>query len=623
MLAGARLTVSEAGKQVRAAILAPNMNTLFPFFARCDLGQPLVEGSARLQHSFSHPVEVLQAHDAPTLQSLLQQVESAARKGGWCVGGLRYEAATALDSRLVTKDSPSAIAWFAVYEGPQDASVQPLGAVHKGVPLTWKNSLQQNAFVQGMNSIHAGISAGDYYQINYTQQLHGRAEKPIDGAELFAALHKAQPNGYALFIDMGDTQIASVSPELFFDWHQPEQGSGQILTRPMKGTSVRGASPEQDAMQAQHLQTSAKERAENVMIVDLLRNDLGRIAETGSVQVPQLFHVQALPTVWQMTSDVRAQLPHGTALHQVFKALFPCGSITGAPKRAAMQAIADLELEPRGWYCGALGVVRSDGAGGIRATFNVPIRTLVVQGDTQQDLRCGIGSGITADATAAGEWAEWRAKRAFVERVSMDFEVITTMALEEGHFRHLSLHVQRLQEAASHFGYPWNAPALEETLQHVCDTHPVGLWRVRIALSQQGLFSSQVVVCPSSPPVALLKLASGPLSEARSEFVRFKTSRRSHYEPFEPREAHIFDTVLWNDAGEITEGTRGNVMVLLDGRWVTPALSCGLLNGVGRQVALSEGRVVEGVVRLEDLARVQKWAFVNSLRGWLPGQMLD
>ena len=585
-----------------------------------DFGQPLHEQAPRLQQVWQQAVRILQAHQAAELPALLMQVEQAACQGYWCMGGLRYEAAAALNPGLDTQASTGPLAWFAVLDAPQ-ACIQKKELSALELPaIAWKSSINRIDFDQGIAHIHAGIAAGDFYQINFTQQLHGHADVAVDGVSLFAALQQAQPGGYALYLDMGTEQIASVSPELFFDWHQPVMGHGAILTRPMKGTAVRGASAALDAAQAQHLQTSTKERAENVMIVDLLRNDLGSIAQTGSVKVPRLFHVQALPTVWQMTSDVRAQLPQGTRLLDVFKALFPCGSVTGAPKRAAMQAIAALEVQARGWYCGALGVVRPDGKGGVRATFNVPIRTVVLQGD-QQSLRCGIGSGITADASAAAEWQEWRAKQAFIERVSMGFEVITTMALEEGALRHQPLHVARLQAAAAHFGYAFDAQALALTLQHVCDTHPSGLWRVRIGLGKDGLLSSKVEVCPPAPPVAYLQLAPEPLAEAHSEFVRFKTSRRAHYERFAPP-AHLLDTVLWNEAGEITEGTRGNVAALIEGQWVTPALSCGLLNGVGRQIALAEGRVVEGVIRVSDAPKVQQWAFVNSLRGWLPAQML-
>lgn len=589
--------------------------------ARLDMGQPLDGEAVRLRHTLGQPAQVLQAHTANELVELLHQLENAARQGWWCVGGLRYEAASALRPELVTQPCAAPLAWFGLYPAPpQDYQNTELSTQDEPV-ITWENTVNSEDFSQAMQAIHAGIAAGQYYQINYTQQVQGRAAEPVDGAALFAALQQAQPGGYALYVDMGQEQIASVSPELFFDWHQPATGSGHILTRPMKGTAARGVDAAQDAAQARHLQTSVKERAENVMIVDLLRNDLGQIAQTGSVQVPSLFNVQALPTVWQMTSDVLARLPQGTRLLEVLQALFPCGSVTGAPKRAAMQAIAALEVAPRGWYCGALGVVRPDGAGGIRATFNVPIRTVVVQGATQQTLHYGIGSGITADATVAGEWAEWHNKRALIDRVSAPFDVVTTMALDNGQFRHLALHRERMRSAAQHFGFPFSGEALDATLQHVADTHPSGLWRVRMALNRYGLFSSQVVVCPPSPEQVLLQLAPAPLREAHSEFVRFKTSRRSHYQALEPKEAHIWDTILWNEAGEITETTRGNVAALLDGRWVTPALSCGLLNGVGRQVALAQGRMAEGILRVEDIPRVQQWAFINSLRGWMPARV--
>lgn len=597
------------------------MTTAAPPTVVLDFGQPLHAMNSRLQQVWAEPVQVLQAQQSHELPALLEQVEKLVRQGYWCVGGLRYEAASALNRLLQTHVADGPLAWFAVLAAPEVSAQKQVLPAHDLSTLVWETSIHRAAFDRCIESIHTGIANGDYYQINYTQQLHGQASDPVDGVALFAALQQAQPDGYALYLDMGDTQIASVSPELFFDWHQPATGNGTILTRPMKGTAARGATPEHDAAQAMHLQTSVKERAENVMIVDLLRNDVGQIAVTGSVHVPSLFDVQALPSVWQMTSDVRAQLPQGTTLLQVFQGLFPCGSVTGAPKRSAMQAIADFEIEPRGWYCGALGVVRPDGAGGICATFNVPIRTLVL-GPDQRSLRCGIGSGITADATAQGEWAEWRAKQAFMERVSMGFEIIETLALEEAQWRHLALHLQRMQTAAAHFSYPFDAQALELTLQHVRDTHPSGLWRVRIALSRQGLFSSKVDVCPSAPPVAYLRLAAEPLAEAHSEFVRFKTSRRAHYERFAPQNAHIFDTVLWNEAGEITEGTRGNVAALIDGQWVTPKLSCGLLNGVGRQVALAQGQMVEGTIKTADVPRVQQWAFVNSLRGWLNARLV-
>ncbi|MCD2165962.1 chorismate-binding protein [Comamonas koreensis] len=595
-----------------------------PFSARIDMGQPL-SGAERLRLTLSGPDRVLEAQDAATLRALLDAVEQAARAGACCVGGLRYEAASALNPYLPTQPAPSGepLAWFAVWDAPP-VDLEPFPeADTPAVQLQWHGTLSRQQFDAQMARIHADIRNGAYYQINYTQQLQGQSALPgsdqLDGAALFAALQQAQPGGYALHIDRGDEQLLSVSPELFFDWHQPASGAGDILTRPMKGTAARGSNPAQDEAQAQGLRASAKERAENVMVVDLLRNDLARIAQLGSVQVPQLFALQALPTVWQMTSDVRARLPQGTGLVDVMQALFPCGSVTGAPKRAAMQAIAELELEPRGWYCGALGVVRSDGAGGIRATFNVPIRTVALRG-TQ--LQCGIGSGITADATADGEWREWMHKRAFLERASMPFELIETLALDDGQLRHAALHLERMAAAAAHFGYRWDGVAARAALDCLAQAHPQGLWRLRLLLHAQGRFQAEAFACPPSPAQVSLQWAAAPLAEAHGEFVRFKTSRRAHYERWAPQDSSVFDTLLWNEAGEITETTRGNIAMQIDGRWITPALHCGLLPGVGRRLALEAGQVVEGVVTLSDVPRVQAWAFLNSLRGWIPAQVL-
>ena len=425
-----------------------------------------------------------------------------------------------------------------------------------------------------------------------------------------------------------------MSPELFFDWQDAPEG-GTLLARPMKGTAPRGATPEQDAQQAEHLRTAPKERAENVMIVDLLRNDMSRIALPHSVQVPALFATQALPTVWQMTSDVTARTRPGTTLTDVFAALFPCGSVTGAPKVRAMQMIRALEPAPRGVYCGAVGLVRPGGAAGpdglhpVAATFNVPIRTVLLRGvgtgagegagasAVVADATCGIGSGITSGAEAGAEWAEWQYKRAFVERASAPFEVLETLGLHDGKFIHADQHVRRMGEAAAHFDFAFNAHAVRQELQIAALQHRDGDWRVRLLLAADGSARAEAVALQTTAVPVRLQLAPRPFAAAHSEFVRYKTTRRAHYAAFAPTTPGVFDTVLWNEAGEITEGTFGNIAALIDGRWVTPPLSCGLLPGVGRAVALQDGHVVEAVLRVADIPRVQGWAFINSLRGWL------
>jgi para-aminobenzoate synthetase/4-amino-4-deoxychorismate lyase len=460
------------------------------------------------------------------------------------------------------------------------------------------------------------ITAGAFYQVNYTAQMQGtvtNASASAPALPLFHALQRAQPGGYAAYLDTGTEQVLSVSPELFFDW----QG-GAILTRPMKGTAPRGSTAEDDVTQEMALRTSVKERAENVMIVDLLRNDLSRIAEPFSVRVPRLFHTEALPSVWQMTSDVEARTRADCSLADVFAALFPCGSVTGAPKVRAMQAIHALEGAPRGVYCGALGVVQPGG----HATFNVPIRTVTLRGTA---ARCGIGSGITSGSTTDGEWSEWQHKQAFVQRASASFSLLETLGLFDGHLRDPQAHLTRMEHAARHFAYPWNAQQVQDTLQRVTQQHPEGTWRVRLLLDAQGRPTVQAYALPASPERVRLQLADRPLDAAHGEFVRFKTTHRAHYDAFTPQDtpaqAAAFDTVLWNTQGEVTECTRGNIALLLDGQWLTPPLTCGLLPGVGRARAIAEGRMTEAVVRLQDLQRVQAAAFVNSLRGWIEADL--
>ncbi len=587
--------------------------------ARIDFTQPLDPAAPRLRHAFADPIEVLVARALHEVRGVLQAVHAAAQQGRWCVGYVRYEAAPAFDTALQVHAADGPLAWFAVYGGPQPWSD---GAAEEGAAqVHWQAGHDRAAFDAALARIQQAIRAGELYQVNHTAPLTGSLQG--SPAALFAALQRAQPGGYAAHIDAGDEQVLSVSPELFFDWRDAP-GGGDILARPMKGTAPRGATPEEDAANAERLRTAPKERAENVMIVDLLRNDLSRIAQPHSVRVPALFATEALPTVWQMTSDVRARTRAGTLLPDVFAALFPCGSVTGAPKVRAMQMIHALEGAPRGVYCGAVGVVRPHGAAGadglhrVAATFNVPIRTVELQGD---QVRCGIGSGIVWGADPDAEWREWAAKRAFVERASAPFELLETLRLQEGVFVHQADHLARMQQAAAHFGFPWDGAAVHQCLQGLAQRHPHGAWRTRLLLNAAGQPHAEAFVLAPTPAPVRLQLADRPLDAAHSEWVRYKTTRRAHYAAFAPSAPGVFDTVLYNAAGEVTESTFGNVAMLLDGSWVTPPLPCGLLPGVGRAVALRDGRVQEAVVRLADLPRVQGWAFVNSLRGWLQARL--
>jgi len=570
------------------------------------------EGVAPLRLAFGVPRERLRALSPDLVAPLLARVDALARAGAWCVGYLCYEAAGAFDEAFETHapfDPTRPLAAFAVYDAPlPDAALDGDGTA----TVNWSGSPQRDAFDATIAEILRAIADGEVYQVNATAPLTGTLQG--DARALFAALQRAQPNAYAAYLDFGtaahpDDRILSVSPELFFDWR-----GGRLLARPMKGTAPRGATPSEDAAQSAFLRSAAKERAENLMIVDLLRNDLSRIAEPHSVQVPRLFHTEAWPTVWQMSSDIVATTRPDTTLADVFGALFPCGSITGAPKVQAMRLIRALEPEPRGVYCGAIGVVQPGGA----ATFNVPIRTLALRDDgATTRVRCGIGSGITADATAAGEWDEWRHKRAFVDRASQAFELLETLRLEEGFFVDVDAHLARMDGAARHFGFASPLLSARAALAALRASHPSDLWRVRLLADRAGAARAQAfTLAPTREPVRV-RLAERPLAGSDGEFVRYKTTHRAHYDAFMPDDDGVFDTLLWNERGELTEFTRGNVALRIAGRWLTPSARSGLLPGIARARLLREGTIEEAVLMRDDLERADAVAFFNSLRGWV------
>jgi para-aminobenzoate synthetase/4-amino-4-deoxychorismate lyase len=575
-----------------------------------DFSDPRSGQPSALRCAFDQPILVLVAHQHSEVRDVLRAVEQHAQAGRWCVGYVRYEAAPAFDAALQVHPADGPLAWFGVYDQAQPWPVEAQAPEPPTALAQWHTGPERSRFDTDMARIHAAIAAGDLYQINYTCPWQGTLHSTPQA--MFHALQQAQPGGYAAFIDAGTEQVLSVSPELFFDW----QGS-RILARPMKGTAPRGRDAAEDQSNIEALQSSPKERAENVMIVDLLRNDLSRIAQPQSVQVPRLFQVEALPTVFQMSSDVVAETRPGTTLVDVFHALFPCGSITGAPKVQAMRLIHSLEPEARGVYCGAIGVVRPGG----HATFNVAIRTVTSQ---QKQLRCGIGSGITHDATAEGEWQEWQAKRAFLNRASTPFELLETLRLEQGHFNAAERHLARMARAAQHFGFVFDRATVEATLAAQANAHPQGLFRVRLLLKRQGVARAEsFVLAASDGTPQRVQLASTALEAAHSEFVRYKTTHRALYDAYAPTDATVFDTLLWNARGELTESTRCNVAMKLDGEWLTPALSCGLLDGIAREELIERGRLREAVIPIEALARAEGLALFNSLRGWMPATLVS
>ena len=586
---------------------------------------PQAPPGQRLRARFEHPVEVIEAWTLDQVRPAIERVQAQAAAGRWCVGGLAYEAAPAFDPQLVTPPAAPGwpLVWFGVYDAPQDNFAPPSPA-GPGAPDSprWDSDWPREHYLAQARTAQQAMAAGECYQINLTTGLHGS----LHGAPAtwMTALCQQQPDGYLLWLADTGRQVLSASPELFFDW-QPSDAGGVLRCRPMKGTAARASDPADDQAAREQLRASAKERAENVMIVDLLRNDLGRIAQTGSVRVERLLEVEAWPTVWQMTSTIAAQALPRTGLLQVLDALFPCGSITGAPKRQAIRHIAALEGRRRGPYCGALGVVRPGG----HATFNVPIRTLALQRDPAPGAeppwraRYGVGSGLTVYADPAAEWRELLTKSRLLHRVSEPFALLETMRLEKGRYARPDLHLQRLAQSAAHFGYPLDLPRVQQALDTLRGAHGQGLWRVRLQLAADGGIDAQAfAMAPTAGPVRVA-LAPRALDtdDALQEFILHKTTRRAHYEALAPTDPALFDHLLYNLRGEITEFTRGNVAVLRDGQWWTPPLSCGLLAGTYRRELLEQGRLHEAVITLAELAQAQGLAFFNGLRGWLEAEL--
>lgn len=579
---------------------------------------PQAVPGARFCASFGDPIEVIEAWTMAEVLPALERVQAQAEAGRWCVGGLSYEAAPAFDTALPAHapDPGWPLVWFGVYGAPL-ASPTPWsetrGTAHWTLPESRTHYLAQ------VERAQQAMAEGEAYQINLTTALTGTLTG--EPSAWMRALRERQPEGYLLWLDGGQHHVLSASPELFFDW-QPDALGGRLSCRPMKGTAGREADPALDTTARERLLTSPKERAENVMIVDLLRNDLNRIARPGTVRVDRLMEAEAWPSVWQMTSSLSAQARAGTTLTDVFRSLFPCGSITGAPKRQAMRWIQRLESGARGLYCGALGVVRPGG----HASFNVPIRTLTLErtdATNAWQARYGVGSGLTVCADPASEWEELMTKSHLLHRVSEAFSLLETLRLEDGVYGLLERHLRRLQDSARHFGHACDPSTLRERLARLAEEHAQGLWRVRLTLDAQGVIDAQAFAMTETSQPVRVALAPAPLptSGALQEFIRYKTTRRAHYEALAPTDPAVFDHLLVNEHGEITEFTRGNVALRLGGVWLTPALSSGLLSGTYRAELLAEGRIQEAVLTLGDLARSDGLAFYNGLRGWLSAEM--
>jgi para-aminobenzoate synthetase/4-amino-4-deoxychorismate lyase len=482
-------------------------------------------------------------------------------------------------------------------------------------------NVDEAAFTDAIGRIRDYIAAGDTYQVNYTYRL--RFDAFGAPCALYQRLRARQPVPYgALVLLEDDGAVLSLSPELFV-----RHESGVLTAQPMKGTAPAAQQvPEaeaENARRAQALAADVKNRAENLMIVDLLRNDIGRVAVTGSVQVPALFDVRRYGAVLQMTSTVQAALRPDATLGDVFDALYPCGSITGAPKRRTMEIIAELEPDPRGLYTGAIGWFDPLPPGRRVGDFclNVPIRTLTLHPPVQgvRPGEMGVGAGIVHDSVAADEYAECRLKARFLTGLSNDFQLFETMyATREGGVRHVERHLARLSSSARYFGFPWDEAAARAYLAMACNGLPAGPHRLRLALNNAGAFAVQTgALAPLAQPVRVL-LADAPTA-SDDLFLRHKSTLRERYDAaWKAAEAQgAFDQLFFNERGELTEGGRSSVFVRIGGCWLTPPLSCGLLPGVMRSVVMEAWDAREAVITRAMLETAEEIVVCNALRGAL------
>ena len=559
--------------------------------------------------SFREPLEQRAVYALDEVIPLLRGAEAAAKDGLWAALALSYEAAPAFDSALkVQPSSEFPLAWMGVFQEPSSTDFNSIPNSPFRIS-EWEPQIDRREYRQAILSIRDFIERGDTYQINFTFPLRGCVVG--DSFSCFRAIAESQGAAYSAYLDIGSHRILSFSPELFV-----ERRGNDLMTRPMKGTLARGRWLEEDCERVEQLRGSPKDRAENVMIVDLLRSDLGKVAETGSVKVTELFAVECLSRVLQMTSTVTAVQRPDVTLVDILRALFPCGSVTGAPKCRSMAIIKELEHRRRGVYTGAIGFMGPNGD----AVFNVPIRTLAV--DVRDGAATfGVGGGITWDSTTDGEYEECCLKAEFLTHPWAEFRLLETIALNDGEYALLDRHLSRARNSARYFGFRWSEAEVLKALDDVRKSHPSRRWRIRLIVDRDRKAHVEVGLGgePRTAPVTV-KFASRAVDD-RDPLVFHKTTDRSRYDVELERCHPCDDVIFWNCRGEVTESTIANVVVFSEGKHWTPPREAGLLAGTLREELISKGELFERTITKEELARAGSFALINSVRGWMPAEL--
>ncbi len=580
---------------------------------------------------FSNPHKVLQASRVSDVRETLQEVENLVNANGWYAAGfVSYEAGPAFDDALRVLDSDGfSLIWFGLYPEPQILQTFEVFKDLEGLPAcNWRPSIERKNYKAAIEKIKDAIASGQTYQVNFTMRLRtsfetgikadietdnqtgtnsvtdDKTEKRIradeEGWQLFLNLAKSQ-NKYAAYINTDNHIICSASPELFF-----KLDGDRIFSHPMKGTVKRGRTTQEDKIQSEWLHNSTKNRAENVMIVDMIRNDLGRIAELGSVYVPELFKIEKYSTLFQMTSTVQAKT--NASLTEIFSALFPCASITGAPKVSTMKIISELETTPRKIYTGSIGSISPNR----KAQFNVAIRTALIDKEKKQ-AEYGVGGGIVWDSTSADEYSEALLKAHVLTERPQEFSLFETMLwTPDEEFFLLEKHIARMEDSSDYFDLPFSREKLEDFLNNLASGFNSPK-RVKVLLDSFGDFSAESKEFHSDKKVFKIHLAEQSI-KSNNVFLFHKTTHRDIYPT---PESGFDDVLLFNEKDELTEFSIGNLVVEMDGELVTPPISCGLLAGTFRAYLLETNQIKERIILKNELDKCSKIFLVNSLRRWV------
>ena len=588
------------------------------------LDDSLTQGGRSLL--FTAPEEVVTVSDPAGVEAALERVSDGLARGLHAAGYFAYELGYCLEPKLqgllpAARRVP--LFWIGLFKDPRAfndeetrAWLEANGGAGRAKTANLHLSWTRDQYAAAFAAVKDFIAAGDVYQINLTQKFLFDFEG--DPAALYAALRRKQRVAYGALIRTPDLSVLSLSPELFF------RREGQHMsTRPMKGTAPRGRTPREDARLKTWLAMDEKQRAENLMIVDLLRNDLGRVSRIGSVEVTDLFTVETYRSVHQMTSGITAELRSDMGLRDMLRALFPCGSVTGAPKVRAMEIIRSLECGPRGVYTGAIGHIAPGGD----CQFNVGIRTVVLDGSGGE---MGIGGGIVADSKEESEYEECLLKAHFLTEVDAPFELIETLRYEKGKgFHLLERHLARLQASAHHFGYPFSREAVLAALNAEAARVTSAVALVRMLLAEDGVITvtSTEIALPTKDTVWRFVISDQRVDEKDPLFYH-KTTRRQFYDREMERQKGLTgcdEVVFLNTRGELTEGTRTTLFLEEDGRLFTPALACGLLPGTLREELLDLPRAAasEAVLTPADLERADRIYLGNSVRGLVRAELMQ